>query len=224
MRAQSFIIDILADELNDLLSVDSNHAEIIQRIKTDIPSLTDDDAKKVVQLASALTEKNKTDKIEVVATMPLSFKTKVRKTKPVLEELVSTAEQTILITGYSISNYFQSVLEIINLKSKQGVVIEFFVDDYKIFQPVLSCIEHQNKHFFKVYEYAGKDDDRMSALHAKTIIIDRKKMFISSANLTYHGLNGNIEIGVLVTSLAKVAQLCNIFSDLKRQKIFTLIE
>jgi phosphatidylserine/phosphatidylglycerophosphate/cardiolipin synthase-like enzyme len=224
MRSQSLAIDILADELYNLLSFDDNYKEAVHRIKTDIPSITDADALKVLQLISIISKDKKVDKIEIVATTPVSFKTKVRKTKPVIEELISASEQTILFTGYSISDYFKAMLEKINLKSKQGVVIEFFVNDYNKFQPILSSIEHKKRHFLKVYEYSGKEDDKMAALHAKIIIVDKTKILISSSNLTYHGLDGNIEIGVLVTSSKKVEQLYNIFSELKRQKVFTLVE
>lgn len=64
----------------------------------------------------------------------------------------------------------------------------------------------------------------MASLHAKTIIVDEEKIFISSANLSYHGLSSNIEIGTLITSKSKAKQLLSIFSELKRQKVFISIE
>ena len=38
----------------------------------------------------------------------------------------------------------------------------------------------------------------MSALHAKAIIVDGYTLLTTSANLSYHGLTGNIELGLLV--------------------------
>jgi len=98
-----------------------------------------------------------------------------------------------------------------------------YVNKYDTIRPILNDIRHTNRNFFKIYEYAGKVDDKMAALHAKTIIVDNKKMLISSANLSYHGLEGNIEIGVLISSEKKAVQVQEIFNDLKRQKIFQLV-
>jgi len=113
---------------------------------------------------------------------------------------------------------------VINSKSKQGVVVELFVNTYKSVKPVLANIAHIDRRFFKVYEYIGKADDKMATLHAKTIVVDSEKTFMSSANLSYHGLDGNIEIGALITSKAKAEQVIRIFDDLKRQKIFALVD
>ena len=40
--------------------------------------------------------------------------------------------------------------------------------------------------------------DPMSALHAKVVVFDDRYLFISSANLTLHGLHRNLELGVLL--------------------------
>ncbi|GHV63956.1 hypothetical protein AGMMS49587_15360 [Spirochaetia bacterium] len=223
MRNQSLTIDILADELRNLLLDSEKITEGISLIKHEFPGFSDDDALKVYQLAAALNRKPSEETIEIVSTTPVSFLAKTRKTRPVIEELLNSAENSILLTGYSISDYFDNFMKLINIKSKQGVVVELFVNKYEQVQPVLSDIIHTNRRYFKVYEYSGKTDDKMAALHAKIILVDNQKMLVSSANLSYHGLDGNIEIGTLVTSSKKVSQVLEIFSDLKRQKIFTLI-
>ena len=40
----------------------------------------------------------------------------------------------------------------------------------------------------------------MAALHAKVISVDEQQTLITSANLSYHGQEGNIELGTLVDS------------------------
>jgi len=42
--------------------------------------------------------------------------------------------------------------------------------------------------------------------------------------LSYHGLDGNIEIGALITSKDKASQVRSIFDDLKRQSLFVLVK
>jgi phosphatidylserine/phosphatidylglycerophosphate/cardiolipin synthase-like enzyme len=224
MRNQSLAMDVLADELVACLSNGSDGSNAIHAVRKAIPNLTDSDAIKVCQLVYALSAQKDGDSVEVVATTPVSFRTKVRKTRPVIQELISGATQSILLTGYSISAHFEEMMGLINIKSRQGVVVELFVNKYDGVKAVLSDIEHTNRRFLKVYEYSGKADDKMAALHAKTIVVDGMKTLISSANLSYHGLEGNIEIGALITSKDNAAQVRSVFDDLKRQKIFKLIE
>jgi phosphatidylserine/phosphatidylglycerophosphate/cardiolipin synthase-like enzyme len=40
--------------------------------------------------------------------------------------------------------------------------------------------------------------DDQSALHAKFVVADARRLLLTSANLTYHGFHGNIEVGVLL--------------------------
>ena len=41
---------------------------------------------------------------------------------------------------------------------------------------------------------------KMAALHAKLLVSDAKKSLVSSANLSYHGMQGNVEMGFLIES------------------------
>ena len=226
MWNQSINVELLADELLTRLAVSSDSSAVVRIVKKELPSLSDDDAIKVCQLVNSLLNRKKEniDKVEIVTTAPVSFLTKTRKTQPVIEELISGAERTITLTGYSISTHFEESLKLINRKSKQGIVVEMFVNNYEKVKSVLSDIEHTSRRFLKVYKYSSKADDKMAALHAKTIIVDGEKMLISSANLSFHGLESNIEIGALITSEKKATQVLDVFSDLKRQHIFELAE
>lgn len=224
MRHQSIVVDIFADELMAELTGNANHTALMQLIKTELKSLSDTDAEKVCQLVKALAVTQDEDRVEIVTTTPVSFRVKTRKTRPVIEELLSSATGSIILTGYSISDHFEDFLRIIDNKSKQGVVVEMYVNSYDSVRLVLADIRHTNRKFFKIYEYAGKTGDKMAALHAKTVITDSNKMLISSANLSYHGLEGNIEIGALITSSKRVAQVLDIFADLKRQNVFSLVK
>jgi phosphatidylserine/phosphatidylglycerophosphate/cardiolipin synthase-like enzyme len=224
MRNQSLTIDILADELHSLLYSNSESDEIIHLLKNTLPSLSHEDAVKTLQIIKAISASQNDESVEIVTTTPVSFQIKTRKTKPVIIELLSEAKKSILLTGYSISDHFEEMLKLINNKSKQGVVVELFVNKYENIRSLLSDIKHTNRRFFKVYEYSGNEDDKMASLHAKTIVIDNMKMLISSANLSFHGLEGNIEIGTLVISKEKAELIQEIFSDLKRRGLFNLIE
>ncbi len=60
----------------------------------------------------------------------------------------------------------------------------------------------------------------MSALHAKVLSVDQSDTLITSANLSYHGQEGNIELGVRIKSEKIAKQLDEIFTQLLFSKIF----
>ena len=223
MWDQSISADILADELLELSAAGDVFAAI-RLVKKELPELSDGDAAKVCRLVNSLANRRKTDTVEIVATAPVSFRAATRRTRPVIEELIHGARRTITLTGYSISDHFEDLLKLIDQKSRQGVYVELFANDYEKLRPVMSDIEHTNRRFLKIYAYSGKANDKMAALHAKTMIVDGEKMLISSANLSYHGLEGNIEIGALITSREKATQVLDVFSELKRGKHFVLVK
>ena len=78
---------------------------------------------------------------------------------------------------------------------------------------------HLDGHFLKIYNY-HQDGDSMAALHAKVIPVDQKQMLITSANLSYHGQQGNIELGALVESAKIAKQLDDVFTKLIFGKVF----
>lgn len=221
MRNKSIKIDILADELKNLISNPNNDfKQTLELIKSNFPNLDEDNLNKVNLLVHSLVENNEKGNIEIVTTMPVSFNTKTRRTYPVIEELISKASKHIVITGYAISEHFDEMMEILNIKSKQGVMVELFINDYEKVKVHLDKIEHSNKNFFRVYKFIEKEEDEMASLHAKTVIVDGEKMLISSANLSYHGMVGNIEVGVLVESKQKCRHILNVYNELIREKIF----
>ena len=60
----------------------------------------------------------------------------------------------------------------------------------------------------------------MAALHAKVISIDKKETLITSANLSYHGQEGNIELGTRIISKSIAQQVDDVFTKLLFKKIF----
>jgi phosphatidylserine/phosphatidylglycerophosphate/cardiolipin synthase-like enzyme len=59
----------------------------------------------------------------------------------------------------------------------------------------------------------------MAALHAKLLVSDVKTSLISSANLSYHGMQGNVEMGFLVKSHDKAKQIEEVMKEMVRMKV-----
>ena len=64
----------------------------------------------------------------------------------------------------------------------------------------------------------------MSALHTKVISVDQKETLITSANLSYHGQEGNVELGIHVVSKDIAIQVERIFTQLIFSKVFEKVD
>lgn len=225
MRNNSLKTDIITDEIMDILSVsEEDITEIKEKFKRDFPLLKEEYLEDLAMIISRLYQKNRGESVEIVSTTPVSFRTKNRKTYPVLKEMITSAQKNITLTGYSISDHFDDLLDLIHLKSKQGITVELFLNNYNETKHIFKDINISNRSFFMVYSYSGIDGDEMASLHAKTMIVDERKVFISSANLSYHGMVSNIEIGVMIDSKTKALQVLDIFKELKRTKKFIQVD
>jgi phosphatidylserine/phosphatidylglycerophosphate/cardiolipin synthase-like enzyme len=224
MRNSSLKTDIIADEILEILLTEEIDDKSLNSIlREHFCTLSEAKIDDLTMIISRLVDKNKGDSVEIVSTTPVSFKLKNRKTYPVLKEAIMSAQRSITLTGYSISDHFDELLNLINQKSKQGVSVELFLNNYEDMKQVFNDIDIKNKSFFKVFNYSGVEGDDMASLHAKTLVVDQKRVFISSANLSYHGMISNIEIGVLIESQEKANQILDIFKELKRTKKFSQV-
>ena len=186
-------------------------------IREQFPSITAKEAQAIYALIYDVQTTPK-ESAKLVVTAPPSFSVKTQSTKNTVEKLLSEAENSILITGYSLSEYFDEMIDRIIQKSQQGVLVKFFVNDIDS-QTRFEKICRYKGRYLKVFNYKQKND-QMSALHAKVISTDKKYTLITSANLSYHGQLGNIELGTLVESRAFAKQLDDVFTQLLFSKVF----
>lgn len=132
--------------------------------------------------------------------------------------MIEGSKRNILITGYSLSSYFSELTDTIIDKSQKGVFVKFFINNIEK-QPDVDKLLRYRGHFLKLYDYSN-EDDKMAALHAKVISVDMSKTLITSANLSYHGQQGNIELGALIESENTAKQLDEVMTQLIFKKIF----
>ena len=168
-------------------------------------------------IADALSS-GEADKVSLVVTAPPSFSINARTTMNVVQSMIEGAERNILITGYSLSSYFSELVDTIIQKSQRGVFVKFFVNDLNK-QPEFEKVLRYKGRFLKVYDFR-QEEDKMAALHAKVISVDQQQTLITSANLSYHGQQGNIELGTLVESKQIAKQIEDVFTKLTFSKVF----
>lgn len=190
----------------------------VPMVKRKYPELSNAQSVDIIKIIADALEYSEADKVTLVVTAPPSFSINARTTMNVVRSLIENAERNILITGYSLSSYFSEIVDTIVWKSQCGVFVKFFVNDLDK-QPEFEKVLRYKGRFLKVYDF-HHEDDKMAALHAKVISVDQQQTLITSANLSYHGQQGNIELGTLIESKQIARQIEDVFTKLTFSKVF----
>lgn len=215
MSTGSISLDILLNQiLTDALRGSNASIKAIQK---KFPTLSEKEALEIFAMISAAAEGDH-DGADLVITAPPSFALKTRPTKITVNTMLTSATSSILITGYSLSDYFNDLIDCVIRKSQEGVLVKFFVNDIENQKTFERLYSYRGK-FLRIFNYP-KQEDKMSALHAKVISVDQKETLITSANLSYHGQEGNIELGVQIHSKTLAKQVDVLFTKLLFAKVF----
>lgn len=215
MSTGSISLDILLNKI--LTDAISGGNESISAILNRYPSLSEREAHEILSMVSASAQCSG-ESAELVVTSPPSFALKAKPTKVTVRAMLMGARKSILITGYSLSDYFAELVDCVIQKSQEGVLVKFFVNDIESQKNFDRLCSYKGK-FLRIYNYP-KQEDKMSALHAKVISIDQTDTLITSANLSYHGQEGNIELGTQVHSKDLAKQVEDVFTRLVFSKVF----
>ncbi|AGK97124.1 phospholipase D-like domain-containing protein [Clostridium pasteurianum] len=211
------------EKINGVVDSTSNFQESFLEIHKRFPNLSIEEVNNVLQIAIGLYNYKKTEKVEIVITAPNSFKLHARKTSSVMKELIYSAEKSITLTGYSISDYAMDLFDEIINKSRRGIYINLYLNDFENKKEQLDKLILFKSRYLNIFDYNKNTKDKMAALHAKVIVVDSSKTFISSSNLSYHGIEGNIEMGVVMESVKKAGEVEELLKELKKQRVFEKI-
>ncbi len=215
MSTGSMSLDILLNQIQQ--DGISGSDEALALLRKRYPTLSDKEIKEIHSLVIEAS-KNEKAKAELIVTAPPSFSLQTKATKIVVKNMLENAVSSILITGYSLSEYFNDMIDCIIRKSQEGIYVRFYVNNADAQTNIDKLLRYKGK-FLKIYNYA-KQNDKMSALHAKVITIDKRETLITSANLSFHGQEGNIELGTHVISEQIAKQVEDLFTSLLFKKVF----
>ena len=216
-------LDILLNAIKDTAPVSpdrqsTTNAPAVNLIKKRYPNLSPAEAEEIYLLVSSALMTNQGDRSELVVTAPPSFSVKARSTVNTVSSMILGAQSSILITGYSLSGYFGDLVDCMIQKSKSGVLIKFFANGLEGQAEFEKLLKYRGR-FLRIYNYQ-KHKDPMSSLHAKVICVDQSKTLITSANLSYHGQEGNIEMGTYIESATIARQVDEVLTKLLFSKVF----
>lgn len=216
MSTGNLKLDLLLGEIEE--DAISGRKTSLSSLQKQFPSLSDDELNNLFLMFLTIMNKGGKDRVSLVATTPPSFNIKAKSTLNTVREMLGHAERSILITGYSLSEYFNDMIDCIIRKSREGVFVKFFVNQIDSQCCFDKLCMYKGK-FLKVYNFPLAAD-KMSALHAKAICVDQNKTLITSANLSYHGQEGNIELGAFIESQKTAKQVEDLFAKLLLRRTF----
>ena len=218
-----YIAGLIVDALENY-SVNGESAQfyrVIEELRKHFTNCSEEEITDIISLCMKMYSSKKIEHAELVLTAPDSFRVKALRTKDTMRNMIENTEKSLTITGYSISDYFAEMLDVIIKKSQQGVYVRIYVNDIEKQKEALDRLMSYRSRFLQIYEYQKQEDDKMAALHAKLIVSDVKKSLVSSANLSYHGMQGNIEMGFLIESHDKAKQIEEVMKEMVRMKVFS---
>lgn len=144
--------------------------------------------------------------VQVAWTYPGYSRPGLRTTGGVAREIIESSRSTLLIVGYTISvdaalsGLASQTVDSIARAAERGVLVTAVLHRDANRQALLQSWR-ASVPLPSIFTWPVAEDDK-AAMHAKVLISDRRDGLITSANLTYHGFERNIEMGLRVTGAA----------------------
>lgn len=144
--------------------------------------------------------------VEITWTGPDAEGPLVTPNAAAIERLLKECRDTgeILLVGYSLTapkgSFMEKVVNLLVDASRRRAKIQVIVHQDDEHKNKAELLKNWNAFVRKprVYTWDPPDDLPYTKLHAKCLVVDRLQMLVTSANFTLHGLESNIELGLLV--------------------------
>lgn len=149
-----------------------------------------------------------TKRVELVWSGPSALSSTVRSTEPALVELLNSARSSVYLVTFA-AYKVPAIAAAIHAALTRGVRVVFVLESEessagKVSFDPLPYLRGDGNLPIEVYVWplAMRERDergRHGTLHAKFAVADSERLLVSSANLTEHAFELNIELGVLLT-------------------------
>lgn len=154
---------------------------------------------------------------ELVATLPPETPGIARPTERVVQEMIDGAAIEIILLGYELTD--PNLIELLAAAAGRGAGVIMICDRGRgAAQRVLESWPSRTPPPRLFQDRQRADGAPYASMHAKCLLIDGKDLLVTSANFTFHGLRGNIEIGVRLSG-TPAAEARKIFSHLVETRI-----
>jgi phosphatidylserine/phosphatidylglycerophosphate/cardiolipin synthase-like enzyme len=167
--------------------------------------------------------------IEIVWTGPPAPDTIMRPTGAVVEEMLREARDSgeILIVGYSLTaadgTLMRGVIDLLANATGRGVGVTLVLhrDDEQRNRANLLQAWNVFARKPKVLTWRPGPEHPYTKLHAKALVVDRLDLLVTSANLTFHGLESNLELGLRIRG-PQAAVVAERFDQLEADRVLEI--
>lgn len=171
---------------------------------------SDELASMLLAASHVYTKASSEQSAELVWTGPTTPFVSARRTEQALLQVINSAERSLFITSF-VAYEVSTIVHALNSASARGVRITMLLESSQSHGGSIN-IDVIGKMRYLVPEaqiYAWRDktgDFADGRVHAKAAVADGNICFITSANLTGHAMEKNMEAGVLISG-GQIAQL-----------------
>ena len=154
---------------------------------------------------------------ELVATLPPETPGIARPTERVVREMIDGATTEIILLGYELTD--RTLIGLLAAAAGRGASVIMICDRGRgAAQRVLDSWPPRTPPPRIFHDRERAEGAPYASMHAKCLLIDGGDLLVTSANFTFHGLRGNVEIGVRLGG-APAAEARKIFSHLVESRI-----
>lgn len=162
-----------------------------------------------IQAASkASSNERARQQVELVWSGPSTLSSTLRSTGPALLELIERARESLYVVAFA-AYKVPAVVGALAAAEARGVRVVFVVESDGIsggkvdFDPLPhlggTSLMRAEVYVWPVEQRLRDERGRFGTLHAKFAVADRRRLLVSSANLTEYALSLNIELGVMIS-------------------------
>lgn len=156
---------------------------------------------------------------ELVATLPTGSPGISRTTDQVLIEMLRPPVKEVVLLGYELTDL--TTMSLLVESEADGADVIVICDRERGAAERVSELGFRRLRIFHNREQP--DELPYSSMHAKCLLVNGQDLLITSANFTFHGLHGNIEIGVRLSG-PPAREARRIFSHLVQSNIVEEVE
>ena len=155
---------------------------------------------------------------EILATGPDLVKIGLRGIEPVIEEIIMEANQEIQLLVYVFTPKAIHLLKLLEHSLERGIDVTIVINSLskqnETIKTELNLLKSKYDHLKIINLFEAENH----YLHAKLVVVDRKKAVVGSANFTWGGMYGNYEVGLLVEGeqVWKLAEIHTVIQRLLR--------
>jgi phosphatidylserine/phosphatidylglycerophosphate/cardiolipin synthase-like enzyme len=154
---------------------------------------------------------------ELVATLPPETPGIARPTEQVVRQMIETAKTEVILLGYELTD--RDLIAQLAAAAGRGANVILICDRgrgvaARVLESWPSCAPPPRI----FHDRERPDGATYASMHAKSLLVDAIDLLVTSANFTFHGLHGNVEIGVRLSG-APAAEARKIFSYLVESRV-----